>query len=129
MIKKEIAYKDFNGQERKETFYFHFSKTEMLMLETSADGGTSERLQRIVDKKDGKEIMSFIHDFVLKAYGEKSDDGIYFNKSPEISKKFEAHPAFDILFMDLVMNPDEALNFVNSLLPNKLDIVEGTPND
>lgn len=122
MIKKHITYTDHNGLEREEDFYFHFSKTELFMLESSEDGGVSEHLQRIVNKKDAKNIMAFVHDFILKAYGEKSDDGIYFHKSPEISKKFQEHPAFDILFMDLVYNPDQALDFVNALIPKTPEV-------
>lgn len=125
MIKKHIKYVDYNGVEKEEDFYFHFSKTELFMLESSEDGGVSEKLTKIVNKRDAKNIIGFLHDFILKSYGEKSDDGIYFHKSPEISKKFEEHPAFDILFMDLAYNPDEAINFINALVPHQTAL-EGT---
>lgn len=127
MIKKRIKYTDLNGIEREEDFYFHFSKSELFMMEGTEEGGLVNRLESIVAKKDGVKIMQFYHDFILRAYGEKSDDGIYFNKSPEIAKKFEAHPAFDVLFTELMENPEEALKFVNAVFPveAKLKVSEG----
>ena len=43
---------------------------------------------RIVDAKDQPTIIKFFKEFILKAYGEKSADGTYFEKSEEISRKF-----------------------------------------
>ena len=51
MLKKDITYTDFNGVERKETFWFHLSKAELLDMEMTTTGGYAEMVQRIVDAK------------------------------------------------------------------------------
>ena len=41
MIKKTIEYVDYNGENRKEDFYFNLSKAELMELEMSKNGGLS----------------------------------------------------------------------------------------
>ena len=38
MIKKTVTYKDLNGKERTETFYFHYIESEIMDMEMSVDG-------------------------------------------------------------------------------------------
>ena len=82
------TYKDFNGVERTETKLFNLTETEVTEMELGTAGGVAEMLQRIVDAKDQPTIIKFFKEFILKAYGEKSADGTYFEKSEEISRKF-----------------------------------------
>ena len=82
------TYKDFNGVERTETKLFNLTETEVMEMELGTAGGVAEMLQRIVDAKDQPTIIKFFKEFILKAYGEKSADGTYFEKSEEISRKF-----------------------------------------
>ena len=35
MISKTVTYKDWNGMDRTETFYFHFSQAELMEMEIS----------------------------------------------------------------------------------------------
>lgn len=117
MLKKTITYTDYEGVERTENFYFNLTKAELAEMELTTDGGMKERLQRIVDAKDGKAIMREFKGIIMKAYGVKSDDGKRFRKSEELSKEFEESPAYDILFMELVTDADAAANFVQGILP------------
>lgn len=41
MLKKEITYKDYNGTERTESFYFNLSQAELMEMEMSTSGGYS----------------------------------------------------------------------------------------
>lgn len=84
------TYKDFNGVERTETKLFNLTETEVMEMELGTAGGVAEMLQRIVDAKDQPTIIKFFKEFILKAYGEKSADGTYFEKSEEISRKLPA---------------------------------------
>lgn len=119
MLKKEIIYVDHNGVERKGTFYFNLTKTE-LMKTFGTDDGTTETLQKIVDAKNGRALMDNFEKLILSAYGEKDADGIHFRKSPEISAEFSYTPAYDILFMELLTNDKAAAEFVNAILPADL---------
>lgn len=117
MLKKNIKYTDFNGVEREETFYFNLTKAEMIEMEMSVDGGFSEFIAKVVQTKDQKVLMKLFRDFILKAYGEKSDDGKRFLKSPEISANFAATEAYSELFMELLSDTDAAAKFINGLAP------------
>ena len=117
MIKKTITYTDYNGEERKEDFYFNLSKAELMEMELSVNGGFAEMIQKIVDAKDTPSIMKIFKDLILKAYGEKSDDGKRFVKSKEISEGFAQTEAYSQLFMELATDTDAASKFVNGIVP------------
>lgn len=134
MFCKTITYTDFNGLERKENFYFHFSEDEIIEMELTNDGGFSDFLKRIIDAKDQNMLIKEFKKFVLKAYGEKSTDGRRFIKSDEISKAFSETPAYTTLYMELAFNSESASKFVNALIPPEtikeiLKHVETAKND
>ena len=119
MLKKEITYVDYNGVEKKETFWFNLTKTE-LMREFGAGDGTTETLQKIVDAKDGRALMDNFEKLILNAYGEKSADGRRFVKSKQLSEEFSQTPAYDVLFMELFTNEKAAAEFTEGILPEDL---------
>lgn len=118
MITKTITYTDYNGQERTEKFHFNLNKAEIMEMELSETGGLAEKIQKIVDAQDSKEIIKLFKDIVLKAYGEKSDDGKRFIKSEELSNAFSQTEAYSILFMELATDADAAAKFVNGIIPS-----------
>lgn len=118
MLKKTITYTDYNGTERTEDFFFNLSKAELIEMQTSVDGGLDERLVRLVKMNKQPEIMKFFKDLVLKAYGEKSDDGRRFVKSDEISEAFSQTEAYSILFVELSTDPDAGSKFIEGIMPN-----------
>ena len=117
MIKKTIKYKDFDGNEREDTFYFNLTKAECMEMELSTSGGLEKTVQRIMESKDTKMIVEIFKDLILKSYGEKSPDGKYFYKSPEISAKFASTAAYSELFMELSSDADAASKFFNGIVP------------
>ena len=86
MLKKTITYKDYNGVERTEDFYFNLSKAEAMEMELSITGGLTEMIRKIVAAQDTPTIIATFKQIILKAYGEKSPDGRRFIKSEELSK-------------------------------------------
>ena len=74
MIGKTITYEDYNGNQRKETFFFHLSKAELMEMELVQDGGMEQMIQRIIDTQDRKKIVEIFKDIILRSYGEKSLD-------------------------------------------------------
>lgn len=117
MYKKTITYTDYNGVKREEDFYFHLNRAEIIEMESSVSGGYGEMLKQIIMSHDGPTIMKNFKVFILKSYGEKSLDGKHFMKSEEISKNFECTEAYSVLFTELCMNPDKAIEFINNILP------------
>ncbi len=117
MVCKEIAYLDYNGEQRKEKFYFNFNKPELVEMQVSEKGGLDEYLKKIVAEKDVNKLVGYIKKFILDAYGEKSPDGKYFIKSKELSIAFSQTEAFSDLFMEMSSDADKFANFVGGVIP------------
>lgn len=119
MHKETITYTDFDGNEKTKTFYFNLTKAELLEMEADADGGFADKIKRIVDSGDSSAIMKTFKEFILKSYGvlRTDEDGEYFDKSEELSHKFERTAAYDALFMELCTNADVAAKFINNIMP------------
>jgi len=117
MLKKTITYVDYNGKERTEDFYFNFTKTEVTEMEVSEEGGLIETINRIAKEENKKEIFRIFKMIVLKAYGEKSEDGRRFIKSEELSIGFSQTEAFDNLVMSFFSDDNLAAEFVNGIIP------------
>lgn len=120
MLKKTIKYTDYNDNPREETFYFNLSKAELSEMQLSAQGGLETLIRRIIEEQNVPEIIKILKEIILKAYGEKSDDGKVFMKSPEISHKFECTEAYSELFMEIVSTPESAMNFIDGILPEEV---------
>lgn len=117
MLKKTIEYVDYNGNERKEDFYFNLTQAEAMELELSTSGGLTESVRRIVAAQDGPAIFKIFKELILTAYGEKSPDGKRFIKSPELSQAFAQTEAYSKFFMELATDADAAAAFVNGITP------------
>lgn len=117
MIKKTIAYTDYNGIERKEDFYFNLTKAEIMELEMSIKGGLAEMIKRIVDAQDQPAIIKIFKELIVKAYGVKSLDGKRFIKNDEVVDEFVQTEAYSQLFMELATDADAAAKFVNGIVP------------
>lgn len=116
MLKKTITYTDYNGVERTEDYYFNLSKTELLELEMSIEGGFLNKLQKVVDTQNAPFIVKFFKELILKAYGEKSDDGRRFIKSEELSTAFSQTEAYNKLFLELTESEDAVKTFFDATL-------------
>lgn len=120
MLKKLIAYTDYNGKERKENFYFSLNKAELMEMELGTVGGMQNLIQLIIDKQDIPEIIKAFKMIILKSYGEKSADGIRFIKSEELSNAFSQTEAYSNLFMELISDAEAAAAFINGIVPADL---------
>lgn len=127
MLKKRIEYEDFDGNKRSEDFYFNLTKTEMTLAQASIDGGLVNRLQKITDAQNVPEIVKTFVELVDMAYGVKSDDGKRFVKNTELLEEFKSTNAYDQLFMEVLADPKEAVNFIIGIMPN--DIGEKVKSD
>lgn len=120
MYSKKITYKDYDDNERTETFYFNLSKAELVEMEMSTAGGMQKMLESIVETKNARKIMEVMKDLILRSYGEKSSDGRQFVKSKELSEAFSQTEAYSELFVELMTDTEEASKFVNGVVPREL---------
>ena len=121
MLKKTITYTDYNGTPRKEDFYFNLTQAEVTEMEVSVEGGLVEMINRIVAAQNGKVIIETFKDIILRAYGEKSPDGRRFIKNQEVRDAFAQTEAYSNLFMELATDAKAASEFVNGIVPPKME--------
>ena len=121
MLTKTITYTDYNGVERTEPFYFNLSQAELIDMQLGGkDGLYSNKLQKMIDNHDAAAIVATIKEFVLKSYGEKTDDGKRFIKSPEISEAFMQTEAYSQLITELLSDDAKSSEFILGIMPQAL---------
>lgn len=121
MLVKKIKYEDFRGETREDEFLFNMNKAEVFMWLTCNGGYTLDELLRKLQKDArGKDIMQIFESLILQAYGEISVDGLRFEKSEELSKKFKETNAYAELFVELVTDAKKAGEFITEIIPKNI---------
>lgn len=143
MLKKNIEYKDFFGNDRKKTLYFHISTTEMLrmvMAESDVDtdalpegmsavdpqaakyvkDGLSKRIKGVMTRGKGGEILELFDWLTAHAYGEIGDDGETFVQSKETFEAWTHTASYSYFFERLVTETDLMTEFVNGVFPEEM---------
>jgi hypothetical protein len=133
LLKKTIVYENpFTQQMVSEEHYFHISKADLIEMQmenlnepevinpqTGAKlEGYPAMLQRIVNDKDGKEILVVVKDMVRRAYGKKSGDR--FLRSPEIWEEFISSEAWSQLYFELCTDAGAQADFMNGIFPRDM---------
>lgn len=117
MIKKNITYVDFEGEERTDAFYFNLSKAELMDIELDYGGNMSAAMNTMLERRDMKGVLGLLSKLVRKAYGEKSGDGKRFLKNKELEDSFVTTDAFSNLLIELVNDETKLEAFVTGIIP------------
>lgn len=120
MIAKEIKAVDFLGNERKETFRFNLTMSELRKWELGVTGGLSALLEQISATQDIPKVVEFICQFIDAAYGVMSADGRKFEKSEAILNDFKSTMFYDALWNELVEDADKAAEFINQVVSKEV---------
>jgi hypothetical protein len=112
LFKKTIEYTDFNDNKTSKDFYFHMSKAELLAM-AADNGDMMNRIQRIIDAKDGRAILKEFRDLIEMSVGVRSKDG-------EAKSQLLDSPAYDELLMELATNANASAEFVRQLIPEEM---------
>ena len=121
MFKETITYEDYNGNEQTEDIYFNLTKSELTEMEMTMYGGAlSKHLEKVTQSEDNTELFKLFKFFVLKAYGQKSEDGRRFIKSDELAAEFEQTAVYDALFYKYCSDADAAIRFFKNIIPADL---------
>ena len=128
MIAKKIAYTDWDGNPREETWYFNLSDAEIAEWELSETGGLSKMIERIAETQDVPKLVDLYKQVILKTVGKKDADGRRFRKSEEITKEFTETGAYPELYMELITKEGAGAAFINGLVSDKLrDAMKDNP--
>ena len=120
MLKKEITYTTFDDEEITEQFLFNISKAELYDMELGNEKGLEETIREIVKTQDRVRMWELFKGLIVKSYGVKSPDGKRFIKSEELTKEFTQTDAFSVLMTELLSNEQNAIAFVNGIIPKDL---------
>jgi hypothetical protein len=119
MFKKSITFENFNGDTVTKDFYFHISKAEFLEMAAGGDQ-MKQRIDRIIAAKDGRAILDELRALIRMSVGMRSEDGQFFLKTAQAQSYLFDSPAFDELLMELATDTDASVQFVNQLIPEKM---------
>ena len=117
MIKQDITYTNFEGEQETETLYFHLNKVELMEMQVSEKRGLAQYITDIQKAENNKEIFRLFKEIVLRAYGERSEDGKKFIKNERLREEFEGSLAYEELMVKIVTEADFAAKFVNGIMP------------
>ena len=120
MVKETISWKDYDGNDRKEDFYFHLTEAELTTMSLSVDGGLDSYIKKIIATKDLPGLVDLFTKLIDKSYGEKSLDGREFHKSEAILNKFKATEAYSVFYMKLVTDSKAAADFIKGIIPSDI---------
>ncbi len=120
MLKKQVTYKDYDGNDKTTTLYFHLNKFEWLELETYTKGGLIENLKHAIETGNAKKTIDILKKIILRSYGEKDPETGSFEKSDDIAIRFSKTDAFSELFYELAYNEESAQTFFMGLIPVEL---------
>ena len=121
MLKKDIKYTDFDGNERTETFLFNMTEPEVLeWISTDGDYTFDKVLAEAQKKGNARQMMGAVKDIIERSYGEKSLDGRKFVKTKEITEDFVSTNAYAVLYMELLSDEEAMLNFLLGVIPSNM---------
>ena len=121
MLKKTITYTDYNGEKRTEDFYFNLSRAEVIEMNFTETGSLRQFLDKIIKENNQKKLYELFKEVIMRAYGEKTEDGKRFVKSREMSEAFTQTEAFSELVMEFFNSPNAtaASDFINAIIPKQ----------
>jgi len=121
VLKKDFTYKNIDGEEVTETWYFNLSTAELAKMHLTADGDIVAHLQGIIASQDGKKIIDAFEDVIRRSVGKRGGiDGKSFVKSPDIAADFMGSEAYSDFFVTLVTDAHAAAEFINGVMPGDL---------
>jgi len=120
VLKKTIAYKDLDGVDISEDFYFGLSKAELAKIELQEQEGMKAKIDRIIASNNKFEIIEIFSFFLNKSIGRRSEDNKRFMKSEEITQEFLETDAYSVLFMELITDAKAGVEFIKGIMPTDL---------
>lgn len=119
MLKKTMTYKDFNGNDVTDDFYFNLTKAEILEIEMDTDKaiGLEATILALQEEKDSRKIMELFKNIIRKSIGKKSADGKRFIKNDQIADEFMETEAYSDLLMEFITDSQKGAEFFNAIIP------------
>lgn len=126
MIKKTITFKDLDGNDITEDFYFALSAADITNIVVSDDElmGFFEKIAKKQEGEDvelkGKEIIELFQKLIKISVGKRGADNKQFVKNDEIRNELLQSDAYSVLFIEFATDTPKAIEFFNGIMPSNL---------
>lgn len=120
MLKKTITFKDLDGNDVTEDFYFNLSLVELAEMEITREG-ISDKLLKIVASNNTAQIFNEFKNILHQAVGRRSEDNKRFIKDDEARSAFFESNAYEELFMEWIADGNAAAEFIAAVMPSDLE--------
>lgn len=120
MLKKEVTYKDFNGNTVTDVLHFYLSEAQLMRLDAQYPDGLEGAIRGMVEREDKAAIFSLFEDLIALSYGVKSEDGKRFVRSDELQNEFLQSLAYDTLLVDIATSEEAAIAFFQGVTARAL---------
>lgn len=119
MLRREVKFVDFDGEEKTNVYYFHMTKAEILEFNLSYNGGLAGLLEDISKERDLSKLVEYFKKIILASYGERDASGRFY-KNAQIRDAFQCTEAYSALFMELATDDKAAVEFINGIVPKDI---------
>lgn len=118
MLKETRTYKDFNGNDVTDDFYFNLSPAEVARLEMSTDKaiGLEATILALESEKNSQKIYEMFERIIRLSIGRKSADGKRFIKNDEIADEFMQTNAYSDMIIEFFQNPQKGADFFKQVV-------------
>lgn len=125
MVKKIVNVTDpLTGIEKKVECYFHLHEGELAEMQLATEGGLTNVLQAVVDSKSAPLTVSFFRSILLRAHGEKTEQGEFW-KNATRTEIFAAGPAYSAIICWLLQcEPEEMKKFMAGITAKGLTVMD-----
>lgn len=120
MFEREFTFEGFDGKTYKDTWGFYLSKADLLEIQLGTFVGLDQLMKRLIETKNGKEIMEIVKEIIMKSVGHTSPDGRKFLRNEELREEFRQTDAYSQLFTELVTDPEKVLDFIFGAVPKDI---------
>lgn len=119
MFAREIEYRTLDGEMTKGKFWFSLNEAEVGELSLLHNGGLQGLIERLIATQDNEKALAEFKRIILMSYGVR--DGDSFIKTPEMTTRFQGHPAFSALYVEFFTKEGALAEFIKGALPQDLD--------
>lgn len=120
MFNREFTYTDYNGNEKKATYWFSLEKDEMLRMELGNYGGLEHTMKKMMSEERPDKVLDLLENIVLTAVGEISPDGSSFYKNDKIRDAFRQTKVCHDLLFELMSDENALQKFIMGAIPAEL---------
>lgn len=120
MFSRDFEYTGYDGQPKKDTYWFNLTEAELYEIDLSSIRGFTGEMTKLLKEERTKEIVDAFKSIILGAVGSVSADGRKFIKNEEIKEDFHRSKAYSQLFVELVSSGEKLAEFLRAAIPDEI---------